>query len=279
MKHACLLFALTLLALSGPPVHAADVTAMTFNIRFGTASDGENAWEHRRDFLVDTIREAGPDLIGTQECLDFQADYIVEKLPEYGAVALGREADGGGEMTAVLYRKSAMVPIETAHYWLSETPGLPGSKSWDSSLPRIVTRVKFFHVAGGRPFVVYNTHFDHRGEIARQESARLLLQLMATETLPVIVLGDFNALAPDSEPWRILAAGGLRDAWQIADMTTGPANTWNGFKQPKPDDERRIDWIMVSEGVQVAHCTTIDQARDGRFPSDHFPVVARLSLP
>lgn len=276
-----LFITLTLLAagLATPMATAVECTAMSFNVRFGTAKDGENAWELRRDFLVDTIRSASPDVIGTQECLEFQAEYITEQLPEYGWVGLGREAAGTGEMTAVLYRKSALVPVKTSHLWLSEDPHVPGSKSWDSSLPRIATRVEFYHVAAKAPFVFYNTHFDHLGEVARLESAKLMGKWIAAESLPVILTGDFNDNAVETQSWQTLTTGGLFDAWQIADSTQGPNNTWNGFKQPAPDDNRRIDWILVSSGINVASCVTQDHQRDGRFPSDHFPVIAVLNLP
>lgn len=259
--------------------YAIDTTIMSFNIRFGTANDGDDAWEHRRDLVVETIRNAAPDVVGLQECLDFQVRYLVEKLPEYAWFGLGREADGTGEMTAVIYRSDRLLPVETSHHWLSETPAIPGSKSWDSSLTRIVSRATFFHTGEKRPFVFYNTHFDHRGEEARQESARLLVKLMKKESLPVVLTGDFNALGGNSKPWGILMEGGFLDAWDVAKEQQGPANTWNGFEKPADDASKRIDWIVTSPGVEVSVCTTLDHQKDGHYPSDHFPVVAVLHLP
>ncbi len=276
MKYSPILLALLMLA-SPTTAFAVDCTVMSFNLRYGTAKDGDNAWEHRRDFLVETIKEASPDIIGTQECLDFQADYITKNLPGYAWIGLGRERDGTGEMTAIIYRKSVLVPVETTHRWLSETPDIPGSKSWDTSLTRIVSRVKFFHIAEKTPFIVYNTHFDHRGSIARHESAKLLVELIRAESLPVMLTGDFNAQAGTSAPWRTLTEGGLRDTWEVAAEQHGPANTWNGFENPPKDGGRRIDWIMVSSEFSVPRCAIIDTPRDGRYPSDHFPVIAVLS--
>lgn len=251
---------------------------MTFNLRFGTANDGPNHWDLRKDLVVETIQESAPDIIGTQECLAFQADYIVSKLPEYDWVGLGREVDGTGEMTAVLYRRKALLPIEVSHHWLSETPQTPGSKSWDSSLPRIATRIRFVHGPTQRHFVFYNTHFDHRGAQARLEGAKLLARMAQKEQLPVVLTGDFNAIGGDSDPWKALTEEAFRDAWIVADATEGSANTWNGFKVDPERDDRRIDWILVSDGVETKHCRTLDDQRAGRFPSDHHPVLARLNL-
>jgi endonuclease/exonuclease/phosphatase family metal-dependent hydrolase len=278
MKCSPIMFTLLMLVVA-TTTFAVDCTIMSFNVRYGTAKDGENAWEHRRDFLVETIKEASPDIVGTQECLDFQADYITENLPGYAWIGLGRERDGSGEMTAIIYRKSVLVPVETTHRWLSETPDIPGSKSWDTSLTRIVSRVKFFHIAEKTPFIVYNTHFDHRGRVARNESAKLLVDLIRAETLPVMLTGDFNAQAGTSAPWRTLTEGGLRDTWEVAVEQQGPANTWNGFEIQSEDGGRRIDWIMVSPGLSTSRCAIIDTPRDGRYPSDHFPVIATLSFP
>lgn len=266
------------LVVVAPAVQAFECSVMTFNVRLGTAKDGPNAWEHRRDLLVDTIKKAEPDIIGTQECLDFQAAYMVSALPEYRWIGLGRQADGTGEMTAVLYRKDLLLPVAVSHHWLSETPEVPGSKSWDSSLPRIATRIKFIHIESGKPLVAMNTHFDHKGAEARRESARLLARMARAETLPMVVMGDFNALGGASAPWEALTDGGLLDAWDVATETAGPANTWNGFGVEPITEDRRIDWILVSAGIEVRHCAIMDDQREDRYPSDHFPVFARLTV-
>ena len=278
MMHPLKKLLLLFLLVPATTAIALDLSVMTFNVRYGLAKDGDNAWEHRKDFLIETIKQANPDVLGVQECLDFQAIYIAEKLPDFGWVGLGRQADGTGEMTAIFYRKRVLLPVETAHVWLSETPDVPGSKSWDSSLPRIASRVKFVESTTGRPFVFYNTHFDHRGQIARLESAKLLSARIGAETLPVVLVGDFNAVGGGSAPWAVLIENGLEDAWAIAAEKKGPTTTWNGFERPA-DDDRRIDWIVVTEGISVAQCSTLNRDFSGRYPSDHFPVTAQISLP
>ncbi len=259
----------------------APLTVMTYNVRFGTAQDGPNSWEYRRDMLVETIARHAPALLGTQECLDFQAEYLAGHLPGYGWIGLGREEDGGGEMTAVLYQKSLLLPLESGHFWLSESPGVPGSKSWDSSLPRIATWVKFYHRLARRPFYFYNTHLDHRGAQARVEAARLIADQIASLPPggPTILTGDFNATGGDSEPWRALTERGLIDLWDGAKERQGIPNTWNGFEAPAQDAGRRIDWIFATPGVEVLSCEIDAVQNDGRFPSDHMPVIARILLP
>ncbi len=269
-------------ALAAPESAAIEpMTVMTYNVRFGTADDGPDAWDLRKDLLVRTIAKHSPAILGTQECLDFQAAYIAEHLPGYGWIGLGREEDGGGEMTAVLYQKSLLLPLESGHFWLSETPEVPASKSWDTSLPRIATWVKFYHREARRQFYYYNTHLDHRGAQARLESARLIAARIASlhPGQPVLLTGDFNARGGDSEPWQALIEGGLVDLWDAAADRRGVANTWNGFKSPAPEPGRRIDWIFATPVVQALSCEIDATEEEGHFPSDHMPVIARIVLP
>lgn len=253
---------------------------MTFNVRYGTALDGPNAWPLRRDLLVETIRKYDPDILGTQETLEFQVEYMAENLSEYRWIGVGRDANGGGEHTAILYKHKVLLPIVSGNYWLSEDPEAPGSVSWDSSLTRMVTWIKFRHRETGTFFYYANTHFDHRGEEARQQSARLMLERIALlpPELPVIVTGDFNATAERSEPYRIFIDGGMKDAWTGADRQEGPATTWSGFKAPDPNSKQRIDWILYRGPFSVEHCETVTHNEDGRYPSDHYPVFARMTL-
>jgi len=267
-------------SIAGAPEAAPNpLTVMSFNLRFGTADDGPDAWDLRKDRLVALVKEHEPDIIGTQECLDFQAVYLAEQLIGYGWIGQGRQEDGTGEMTAILYKKDRLLPLESGHVWLSESPELPGSKSWDSSLPRIATWVKFYDRAELDTFYSYNTHFDHKGEVARLESAKLLesrIRTLHPETF-VVLTGDFNAVAESSAPWQALTAGGLLDTWGNADARKGEANTWNGFAIPAAENARRIDWILVTPGAHILSCEIDGRHEGGRFPSDHMPVIARIA--
>jgi endonuclease/exonuclease/phosphatase family metal-dependent hydrolase len=254
------------------------LTVMSFNVRYATAFDGPNSWPHRKDVLAAVIRRCAPDLIGTQECLEPQAEFIAQALPDYRWIGIGREADGKGEMAAVFYKKDVLSPIETGNFWLSETPDVPGSTSWKSSCTRMVTWARFRHIKADRFLFFFNTHFDHASEHARQESARVLLERIGAlpSDATVIVTGDFNAAAEDSAPWRTLTAGGLADAWVTAGERIGPEVTFGGFRPPQMDRRERIDWVLTRGPIKSARCETVVYNQQGRYPSDHFPVVANL---
>lgn len=266
---------------SARPVAAElDLTVMSFNIRFGTANDGDNSWENRKEIVIDMIREQDPAVIGTQECLDFQADYLVEQLPQCRWFGVGREADGSGERMAILYRADLVSPIESGNFWLSETPHVPGSSSWNSACNRMATWAKFHHHASGQPFYFVNTHLDHRSEPARQGGSKVVLDFIKAlpDNVPLVLTGDFNSIAVSSTPYSVLVEGGLIDAWDHATEQVGPAVTWGAFNAPKVDSDRRIDWIMTRGGFVADRCETVTYNRDGRYPSDHFPVVAHLKV-
>lgn len=271
-------------------VSAAEPTAlkvMSFNVRYGTASDGENHWEKRKQFLAETVRAFGPDLLGTQETLGFQKDFLVEQLAGYRAVGVGRD-DGGpkGEMTAVLYREERFELLDHGHFWLSETPAVPGSKSWDTSLTRMATWLKLRDRQGPADRVVwfFNTHYDHRGAQARTESSRLLRRKI-TELAgqsPAIVTGDFNT-DEGSEPYAVLfgAASGqvtLQDTLRVQKPKQEPnEGTFSGFRADQQSGAR-IDWIGCTSQWEVLEAGIDRTAREGRTPSDHFPVEAVLRL-
>ena len=279
---------LLLFALLASHVWAAadDVRVMTFNVRYGKAPDGENRWELRRELLADTIKSFDPDLLGTQETLDFQRDFLVQKLTNYAAWGVGRD-DGGeaGEMALLLYRKSRYERIDGGHFWLSETPEKAGSKSWDSSLPRIVSWVKLRDLSrsDAPPLLFLNTHFDHRGERARAEAARLIRRRL-TELgagAQIVLTGDFNA-DQGAEPYQLLFAvqdgvsGPLADAFRMLHpVPRADEGTFNGFRADSTTGPR-IDWIGVSRHWKVIDAHIDHTVRDGHTPSDHFPVCVTL---
>ncbi len=280
-----LLFALPVVALAIEPA-VPPVRVMSFNIRYGTAKDGDNHWDKRRDLVAKTIREFNPDLLGTQETIGFQKEFLAGQLPEYEAFGVGRE-DGGdkGETTSLFYRRDRFERLDGGHFWLSETPEVPGSISWDSSLPRICSWVKLRDRLDPQKPVVwfFNTHFDHRGPQARLESARLLRSRIEAQCGRdrVIVTGDFNA-GEGSEPYRALLvgtdeAGGtkLLDTRRVAHpQHTGEEVTYNNFK-PESRVGGRIDWIVV-RGWQVESAEIDHTVYEGRTPSDHWPITAVL---
>lgn len=262
------------------------VRVMSYNIRYGTANDGDNHWDKRKDFLIETIRAFDPDLLGTQETLGFQRDYLAAKLNGYDVLGVGRD-DGkdAGEMTALYYRRSRFEKLDGGHFWLSEMPDQPGSKSWDTSLTRMATWVKLRDrlQPKAKPIIFFNTHFDHRGNQARVESAKLIRRKIveASKTCRVIVTGDFNA-GEDSAPYSAFFGADesgkppVRDAYRIAHPTRATnEGTFSSFKAEATSGPR-IDWIGVSPEWQVLQSTIDRTSREGRAPSDHFAMLAVL---
>jgi endonuclease/exonuclease/phosphatase family metal-dependent hydrolase len=265
---------------------ASTLRVMSFNIRYGTARDGENHWDRRREFLVATIRTFDPDLLGTQETLAFQRDYLAEKLPEYAVLGVGR-ADGRleGEMMALFYRRERFEQLDGGHFWLSDAPDQVGSKSWDSSLPRMATWVKLRdrRQPSSRPLVFLNTHFDHQGPTARLESAKLIRRKVRdwAADSDVVLTGDFNA-GEESPPYQALFATQSGQSSPLVDTfrTAHPQrNAHEGtFSSFRASETRgpRIDWIGVSPAWRVESAAIDRTARNGATPSDHFPVTAIL---
>ncbi|PPK88798.1 endonuclease/exonuclease/phosphatase family metal-dependent hydrolase [Neolewinella xylanilytica] len=254
------------------------LTVMTYNIRYDSRDDGSNRWENRRDLLVSQVLFHQPDILGTQEVLSNQLDFLDRELRNYEYVGIGREGGNEGEFSALFYNDEKLRVEDSGTFWLSPTPG-EVSTGWDAALPRIVTWARFRRLDTREYFMAFNTHFDHQGEEARLESARLLvssISRMNTENLPVVVTGDLN-LTPDTEAISVLTDY-LEDAYAEADVRLGPVGTFTGFDYDAPA-ERRIDYVMVSEGIEVQRYAVLTDAVDRRFPSDHFPVVAKLVFP
>lgn len=257
---------------------------MTFNIRYNNAADSLDAWPHRRDGVSALIRFHDPDLVGLQEAQRDQLADLERLLPGYAWFGAPRN-DGGprDEYSAILYRTERFEPLSSGTFWLSDTPEVRASRGWDANLPRIATWGRFRDRSTGDTILHLNTHFDHIGVRARAESARLLKRWLDTSSggLPVVVTGDLNT-QPGSEPISILAdrstAPLLADALAVsAEPPYGPDSTWNGFRAIVP--ERRIDFIFVGGGVRVLeHAILSDRLPNGRFPSDHLPVLAEVAV-
>jgi endonuclease/exonuclease/phosphatase family metal-dependent hydrolase len=256
---------------------------MSFNIRYGTAQDGEDAWPARRMLVFETIRANTPDVIGLQEVLAFQARELCEALPEYGFVGVGRD-DGAdqGEFVPIMYRRKVFELVDCGYLWLSEQTDRPGVKGWDAACPRMLTWARLgFKRSPLNSIYVVNTHFDHVGKRSRLESAGIVRQL--TDTLggkPVIVMGDFNC-GPGSPPYEVLTGdrgnlAELHDTYVALNHSEIDAGTFNAFQGRRSGP--RIDWILCNRRLRPLQ-SEIDRRQFGeRFPSDHFPVTATLRL-
>ena len=254
--------------------------AMSFNIRLAIDSDGEHAWRHRADRAASVIRFHQPDVVGLQEALVEQLRDLEISLPEYQWVGVGRDdGEQGGEFSAIMFRPDRLELKETDTFWLSETPDVPGSKSWDAAITRVVTWALFERRSDGQQFYHFNTHFDHIGEAARRQSAQLIVDSVTVRAgeLPIVVTGDFNA-QPDSEPYATVTAS-LVDA-RVASETPphGPEHTFSTFTATT-EPTHRIDYVFVTPGIRVLRFATLAEHWEGRHASDHFPVVADVVLP
>jgi endonuclease/exonuclease/phosphatase family metal-dependent hydrolase len=252
------------------------LAVMSFNIRYGTAKDGENEWTRRRTQLFDLLREQDPDIVGLQEALDFQIDEIVAAVPGYATIGVGRD-DGRarGEFAAILFRKSRFRVAEAGTFWLSDTPAVPGSKTWGNNITRICTWARLID-GDGRGFFVYNVHLDHQSQPSRERSTQLLrerIDARAVAQEPVLVTGDFNV--GESNPALATLIGPFVDTYRVVRPQEKTVGTFSGFKFGNVEGEK-IDYILVQPGTEVMHADILRTARDGRYPSDHFPVVARV---
>jgi endonuclease/exonuclease/phosphatase family metal-dependent hydrolase len=250
----------------------------TYNLRLDLASDGPNAWPQRREMVKALIRYHGWDLFGTQEGLIHQIRDL-EAMAEFGRVGVGRD-DGAqaGEHAAIFYRRSRFALLSHGDFWLSLTPDQP-SMGWDARCcKRLASWAQLRDQASGRAFFVFNVHFDHEGELARRESAKLMLRKIGeiAAGAPVICLGDFNS-TPDTEQIRTLSAA-LADArGASATPPYGPVGTFNGFQLDAALKDR-IDYVFVSPPIRVLNYAVLSDNLDRRFPSDHHPVQVRLAL-
>lgn len=272
------------------PAVKAPTRVMSFNIRFNNPVDGDNAWPNRKEMVASMIQFHDTDLVGIQEALKVQMDDLAILLPEYNWIGVGRD-DGkeAGEYSAIFYRKDRLQDLQHGTFWLSATPEIAGSMGWDAACVRVVTWAKFKDRETGEIFYHFNTHFDHVGESARRESAKLLLRKIEemVKTKPVIVTGDFNA-TENSPAYEILTKGMIGEAasnqpHSLADARYvsmrahhGPDWTFHGFETVV--DRPRIDYIFVSKNVQVERHGVLSDRWNGRYPSDHLPVLAELVL-
>ena len=260
---------------------SAQIKVMSYNLRVDFGGDGDNNWEYRREMLGGQIRFHAPDFIGTQEGKAHQLQYLLaHELPGYQYIGISRDdSKTEGEFSAIFFNATKFRLLQQATFWLSETPSTK-SKGWDAALERICTYGLFEDIKTKSKFYVFNTHLDHIGELARTNSARLILQKIAElnkENLPVIFTGDFNS-EPASEAYKVISAK-MNDSRTVSiSKPFGPSGTFNGFKFHEPV-MKLIDYIFVSKGnVKVDTFAVLSDSKDCRYPSDHLPVVIEITF-
>ena len=281
MHRRAFLLVLVLALTAVAPARAqerAPLTVMSFNIRYGTANDGENRWTLRKDFLIEVMKEQNADLVGLQEALAGQIDEIVAAIPAYGVIGVGRD-DGArkGEYTAILFRRDRFQVSDAGTFWFSDTPNVIASKSWGNNITRICTWARLVD-RDGRGFWMFNVHLDHESQPSRERSAQLLRQRIDARAFPnepVIVTGDFNAGEKNAAVAAMTAGGTLVDTFRVAHPDEQTVGTFTGFDVTKTTGEK-IDYVFAPAGTEVLRAEIIRTARAGRLPSDHFPVIAQI---
>jgi len=271
------------LALITLPASASEpIRVMSFNIRFGSAKDGDNHWEKRDWLVAKTAKQFDPDLMGTQETLKFQAEFLEKELKEYTYFGRSRMKTPN-EHCGIFFKTKRFTQLAGGHFWLSESPEVPESKSWDSSLPRMASWVllndNLDEKAAAILFV--NTHFDHRGRVARAESAKLIRKriekLVAIADDPVVIVtGDFNT-PEGSKPYKAFLDGNdeLVDTYRVSHPEKQEnEGTFNGFKGRTGGG--RIDWVLASPSLKIVEAEIDRTNEEDRYPSDHYPVTAVL---
>ena len=274
--YQCIFSVIILLTITSS-IYPQPHTIVSYNIRYDNNWDIENSWEIRRSNIIQMLIKYSPSILGIQEGLLTQVQYIDSSLINYDYVGVGRD-DGKekGEFCAIYFDTTRYVLLKNSTFWLSETPDTI-SVGWDAALERICTYGLFKDRITKKEFWVFNTHFDHMGSIAREKSSGLILKRIKKinrQSLPVILMGDFNSI-PNSPPVKEIITE-LSDALQIStEKLHGPRGTFNGFNEDLPI-EKRIDYIFTKKLKVLSYRHINDRLENNRHISDHLPVMIKI---
>jgi len=280
VKKTIFLLAYLLVAGFISGMYAQEIKVITYNIRYDNPGDGENRWDARKENLVGLLRGYDPDFFGIQEGLLHQVKYMDSLLADYSFIGKGRD-DGmeAGEFCAVFFKKAQFLLLQQGLFWLSETPDVP-SRGWDAALNRICVYGLFESVNSRHRFLVFNTHLDHIGILAREKSLELIqnrANVLNPDHLPVIILGDFN-LTPGDRAFDNLLREYTDSRSAYTGEISGPEGTFNAFRFDLPVSER-IDYVFIHQGKsEIKAYRVIADAYEGLYPSDHFPVFVTVKL-
>ena len=271
-----------------------ELRIMTFNIRYGSANDGENHWKNRREMVSDVIRNHPSDVVGLQEALRFQMDEIREAHPVYGEIGVAREdGNNDGEYSSVLYRTDRFGVGESGTFWFSDTPEVAGSNTWGNACVRICSWARLIETKTGKAFYIFNLHLDHVSQPSREKSAVLLAKRIRNRRYkdPFVVTGDFNT--GENNPVVTYLKGEIAvegpdgrkaktpvrmvDTFRVLHPDVKDVRTAHGFRGTRQGN--KIDYVFVPPGTKVLEAQILYDNVDGRYPSDHYPVDARFRLP
>lgn len=267
------------LLVSMSTIYGQEVDVLSYNIKYDNVNDTVNNWNDRKGAMVDLLNHYNPSIIGLQEVLHHQLSYLDEQLSDYSSIGVGRD-DGKekGEYSPILFNTKKYKLLQSETFWLSETPGKI-SVGWDAAMERICTYGLFQDLKTGNKFLVFNTHFDHIGTVAREKSAELIVSKIHEineNKLPVVLMGDLN-LSPDEGPIQYLQ-NALTDGLAVTqNKFYGPTGTFSGYDQSKVLNNR-IDYIFVENFKVLEYMHIDDRMENNKHISDHLPVLARLVM-
>lgn len=286
MKRILLLFVAVLLSANVLFAQRAknEMNVMSFNIRMDTPNDKENQWTYRKDLAANVIKFYDVDIFGAQEVLHHQLTDLLERLPGYTYVGVGRE-DGKtkGEYSPIFFKKDRFTVEDSGNFWLAEDMNAIGKKGWDAACERVATWAILKDKVSGKKFFFLNTHLDHIGKVARHEGASLVLEQVKVKgkNLPSIVTGDFNA-APEDEPIQVLTNASdsrhLTHTRAIAPLRYGPEWTFHDYGRIPFDKREWIDYIFVKGNIKVLSHGVLTETLNHLYPSDHCPVISTLLI-
>lgn len=278
MKKILLLLVISMTLLQGYSRGKDPITVASYNIRYNNPHDGVNAWPNRKEQVKALIQFHDFDIFGTQEAMIGQIEGIAE-LQQYGWYGKGRD-DGqhAGEHCAIFYKKDRFKMLDSGDFWLSETPDKP-TIGWDSKIhKRVCTWARLRDLKTKKEFYFISVHFDNQGAVARRESAKLMVSKMKeiAGDKPVICVGDLNSTPETEQVQNMLTI--LKDAREVsAQPPYGPVGTTNSFKFDAPM-KSRIDYIFVSNQIDVLKYGALNDSYDQKYPSDHLPIVAHIVI-
>ncbi len=261
---------------------------LTCNVRGDTQADAKagNGWADRKELCAEVMREQKADLICLQECQRAHLKHLKARLPAFDSFALDNPDPQAHPLNAILFSRARYELVSAGGFWLSETPHVSGSKSWDSAYPRLVNWVHLSERKSGKELRVWNTHLDNFSQVAREKQAEMIMQASAAfpPTFPQVLTGDFNADATNRAV-RLVKDAGWTDTYAVLYGPADPGFTYHGFLGPKfgektPAANRlgKIDWIWYRDALKVQAAEVIRTGRNGRYPSDHYFVSAVVAL-
>lgn len=245
---------------------------MTFNLRMDTVDDGENAWPHRKEKVLQTIYFQNPDILSIQEGLYHMVDYLSNQLPAYTVIGTGRDGGTAGEYNAIFYKKEKLFLKQQGQFWLSETPNVSGSKSWGCGCSRICTWGEFMYVnCSSDTFHIFNTHLDNASQLARLKGSEVIMSQikpLLQKDASVLLTGDLNC-GNNNEVIKCIEEGGMKNQYV-------KGNTFHDFLGGETGEQ--IDYIFLSCKCELKKITVDRRSFNGRYPSDHYPVIANVNI-